>query len=154
MICGSRTLVPETRLDSQPHDGEWVHHILHSWEELESLARTLIDEMAAEGFPEDDRFGLRLALEEAVMNAIQHGHRGDPTKAVQVRFHIDSRRVLVEVEDQGEGFDPQTVADPLVPNRLAEVGGRGLLLMRSLMTWIRFNPRGNCVALCKLSSTA
>jgi serine/threonine-protein kinase RsbW len=108
--------------------------------------------MAAARYPEKDRFAVRLALEEAIVNAIKHGHRGDPTKRVRVRYQVSPNRVLAEVRDEGAGFDPRRVPDPLAPENLDRPSGRGLLLMRSYVTWLRFNERGNCVTLCKARS--
>jgi serine/threonine-protein kinase RsbW len=105
--------------------------------------------MAAAGYPEKDLFRLRLALEEALVNAVKHGNRGDPAKQVRVRYQVTRERTLAEVEDEGEGFDPGQVHDPLAPENLERPGGRGLLLMRSFMTWCRFHGRGNRVTLCK-----
>ena len=111
------------------------------------------EEMAAAGYKEGDRFGLRLALEEALVNAIRHGNRGDPSRRVHVRFDIGPDRVLAEVEDEGEGFDPARVPDPRAPENLEQPGGRGLLLMRHYTTWLRYNRIGNCVTLCRVRST-
>ena len=116
----------------------------------------LIDSFAATmstlGHAEKDVFGLRLALEEALINAIKHGHRYDPSKQVAVRYCIQADCVLVEVEDQGAGFDPGAVPDPTNPENWERPSGRGLFLMRTYTSWVRHNRRGNCVRLCKTSS--
>jgi serine/threonine-protein kinase RsbW len=125
------------------------------WDSLSSAGDALpvldivAEEMAAAGYPEADRFGLRLALEEAIVNAIHHGNRGDPSRRVHVRFDIGPDRVLAEVEDEGEGFDPARVPDPLAPENRGRPSGHGLLLMRHYTTWLRYNWLGNCVTLCK-----
>lgn len=119
-------------------------------------ARPVIDfvvaTMAAEGYPPRDLFGMRLALEEAISNAVQHGHRGDPDRRIRVRYRLSAHRVLAEVEDQGAGFDPQRVPDPRAAENLGQPSGRGLLLMRSFLTWVGHNDRGNRVTLCKCRS--
>src|SRR5262245_33188469 len=115
---------------------------------LDGVARAMADA----GYPEKDCFGIRLALEEAVANAIKHGLRSDPTRRARVRYHVGADCVLAEVEDDGPGFDPTRVPDPLAPENLERECGRGLLLMRSLLTWCRFNRRGNRVTLCKCRS--
>jgi anti-sigma regulatory factor (Ser/Thr protein kinase) len=69
-----------------------------------------------------------------------------------VRFCADAKRALVQVRDEGAGFDPQEVADPLDPENLDRASGRGLLLMRSFMSWVHHNKRGNRVMLCKKRS--
>ena len=107
------------------------------------------EEMAAAGYAEADRLGLRLALEEAIVNAIRHGNRGDPSRRVRVRFQVGPERVLAEVEDEGRGFYPELVPDPTAPENRDKECGRGLLLMRHYTTWLRYNRLGNCVTLCK-----
>jgi serine/threonine-protein kinase RsbW len=71
-----------------------------------------------------------------------------------VRYQVDAMRALAEVEDEGPGFDPRTVPDPRAPENLERPSGRGLLLMGHFATWIRYNPQGNCVALCRYRSPA
>jgi serine/threonine-protein kinase RsbW len=120
--------------------------------EVGRVADIVVARMAAAGYPDKDRFAVRLALEEAVANAVKHGHRGDSTKRVRVGYQVRADRVLVEVEDRGAGFDPRRVPDPRDPENLDKPSGRGLLLMRSYATWLRFNERGNRVTLCRARS--
>jgi serine/threonine-protein kinase RsbW len=116
------------------------------------LLDAVVAAMAAECYPEGDVFAVRLALREAISNAVRHGNRGDPAKAVRIRYHVTPRRVLAEVEDEGPGFDPGQVPDPRASENVERDGGRGLLLMRLYLTWVRHNGRGNCVTLCKCRS--
>jgi serine/threonine-protein kinase RsbW len=117
--------------------------------ETDALCERVAGAMTAAGYGCRDVFAVRLALEEAVANAIKHGHQGDVRKKVRVSYCVDSERTLARVTDEGPGFDPEDVADPLEPENLERSSGRGLLLMRHYMTWVRFNERGNCVRLCK-----
>jgi serine/threonine-protein kinase RsbW len=111
----------------------------------------LQDELAAAlaelAYCKRDRFAVRLALEEALVNAIKHGHGGDECKVVRVWWRVGPAEVVVSVEDEGAGFDPDAVPDPLDPANLEKATGRGLLLMRSQMTALRFNERGNSVTM-------
>jgi anti-sigma regulatory factor (Ser/Thr protein kinase) len=68
--------------------------------------------MVREDYPERDRFGLRLALEEALVNALRHGNRGDTFGRGAVRWRVTPDCCLAEVEDEGDGFDPAAVPDP------------------------------------------
>ena len=101
------------------------------------------------GYPPRDVFSVRLALEEALVNAIKHGNRMDPAKSVQIDCRINHERVRIEIEDEGEGFEPDSVPDPTDPENLERPCGRGLMLMRSFMTLIEFNETGNRVTLEK-----
>src|SRR5262245_48613969 len=96
-----------------------------------------------------DLFCIRLALEEALLNAIRHGNQGDRTKMVQIAFRLLSDRFEVCITDEGAGFDPDDVPDPTAPENLERPSGRGVLLMRRYMTEVSFNERGNAVTMCK-----
>jgi serine/threonine-protein kinase RsbW len=109
----------------------------------------LLEQLAIHGWEHSDIFGVHLAAEEAIVNAILHGNRLDPTKKVRVSCRVSSRHVRVEVTDEGPGFRPEEVPDCTREDRLEEPGGRGLLLMRSFMTRIEYNDRGNSVLLEK-----
>jgi len=117
--------------------------------EIEPVLEEVVAKLRAAGYSPRDEFGVRLALEEAVVNAIKHGHRGDPAKQVSVRYRVEADRATFEVEDQGPGFRPEQVPDPLAPENLDRDCGRGLLLMRKFMTSVRHNAKGTCVTLCK-----
>jgi serine/threonine-protein kinase RsbW len=110
--------------------------------------------MRARGYGDVEVFGVRLALEEALVNAVKHGNQNDPTKCVWASWHVDPRRVLVAIEDQGDGFDPRAIPDPCAPENLERSSGRGLLLMRTYMSWVRYNCRGNCVTMIKRRGSA
>jgi serine/threonine-protein kinase RsbW len=108
--------------------------------------------MAQEDYTDRDLFGLRLALEEALVNALRHGNRGDPSRRVAVRWRVTPDCVLVEVEDEGEGFVATRVPDALAPENLERPCGRGLLLMRHYLDEVRYHGRGNRVTLGKRRS--
>jgi serine/threonine-protein kinase RsbW len=127
----------------------WQRFALHSAKEMYPLLAHVVTGLTELGFSDKDRFSVRLALEEAIANALKHGNGGDPARGVHVRYRADRREFLVEVEDEGTGFDPAAVPDPRAPENLERPGGRGVFLMRHYMTWVRYNARGNTVTLCK-----
>jgi serine/threonine-protein kinase RsbW len=124
-------------------------HQVHALPEMKAVLDLFLGELAAAGYSEKDLFSVRLVLEEAIVNAIRHGNKGDIRKHVRISYTVTPEHVLAEVEDEGTGFDPHQVPDPLAPENIDRPGGRGLFLMRHYTTWIRFNPRGNCVTLCR-----
>jgi serine/threonine-protein kinase RsbW len=122
---------------------------LYRLADLARLFERLEDRMRVLGYAHKDLFSIRLALHEAVSNAIRHGNRGDPGKYVRVTYLVSPGEVLVEVRDQGPGFDPQALPDPLATENLDRPCGRGVFLMRAYTSWMRFNSQGNCVILCR-----
>jgi serine/threonine-protein kinase RsbW len=105
------------------------------FEKLEYWMRVL-------GYPRKDIFAVTLALHEAATNGFRHGNRGDTTKYLHVTYVVTEAEVLVEVQDQGRGFEPDQVSDPLVEEYVDRPGGRGLFLMRAYMSWVVFNEQG------------
>jgi len=101
-------------------------------------------------YPHRDVFGIRLALEEALVNAIKHGNRMDPNKRVRVDCKINSNRVRIEIEDEGDGFRLEDVPDPTDDGNLERPCGRGIMLMRHFLNTVEYNPIGNKVLLEKL----
>jgi serine/threonine-protein kinase RsbW len=123
-------------------------------EEMIPAIASVVRELKSHGFPDSDIFGIRLCLEEAIGNGIKHGQKKDKSKPVQLRYRVCSAQFLAEVEDQGPGFDPDGLPDPLAPNNVERPGGRGVFLLQRYMTWMQYNETGNCVALCKHRSNA
>ncbi len=134
------------------HDTPWRRVSLSGLGEVVPAVEAVVAVMAAEGYAERDLFAMRLALEEAVINGVKHGNRGDPSRRVFVRYRVGPDEALVEVEDEGPGFDHGSVPDPTAPENLERSCGRGLLLMRTYLDWMRHNGPGNCVTLCRYRS--
>ena len=107
------------------------------------IQERIIGVLQAQSYSEQELFGVRLALEEALVNAIKHGNGMDPAKQVHVECQFDDDRVRIVIEDEGEGFDVSTVPDPTTEENLDKPGGRGIMLMRSFMSRIEYNERGN-----------
>lgn len=101
------------------------------------------------GYSDRDAFGIRLALEEALVNAIRHGNRLDARKKVHVSLRVNPQEVWIAVEDAGAGFTPEDVPDPTLPENIGRFHGRGLMLMRHFMTHVEYSETGNRVELCK-----
>ena len=93
------------------------------------------------------RFNVRVALSEALANAILYGNRSDPAKHVDVRARFGPQEIEIEVEDQGPGFDPAALDDPTTPERLEGSDGRGIYLIRRLVDDVHFAGRGNVVCM-------
>ena len=91
----------------------------------------------AAGLDEDELHWVSVAVRESVVNAIKHGNKNDPHKKVTVEFSpvpaTASDELVIRIEDQGEGFVPEEVADPLAPENILKSSGRGIFLIRNFM---------------------
>ena len=101
-------------------------------------------------FAERDIFAIKLAIEEALVNAIKHGNGMDANKKVRVNCRVCSERFEIHIADEGPGFDPDDVPDPTAPENLERPCGRGLLLMRHYMTEVDYHDRGRSVRMAKV----
>lgn len=101
-------------------------------------------------YSEQEIFAIKMAVEEALVNAIKHGNQMDPDKSVKVCYRVEHERFDISITDQGPGFDPTDVPDPTAPENLERPCGRGLLLMRYYMTDVSFADRGTTIAMNKV----
>ena len=107
------------------------------------VCEQVLSKLDAYGFDKDDTFAVHLALEEAFLNAVKHGNKMDSSKEVKIECSVDYDKIEISVTDQGDGFEPASVADPRYGEDLYKPGGRGLLLMNSYMDVVKFNEPGN-----------
>lgn len=113
------------------------------------VLKQIVSAVEAAGFRRECVFAIRLALDEALANAVKHGNAGDPTKTVTVTMDVNPQRAVISVEDEGSGFVPCDLPDPTADENLSRPCGRGVMLMNAYMTHVEFNKRGNRVTLTK-----
>ena len=129
------------------------HHIVRleftSTFEMLDFVQVVSDHLAREvGLDEDSMHWVSVALRESVINAIKHGNRSDTAKHVFVEFETATRddvpELAIRIRDQGEGFDPEQVANPLDTENLLKSSGRGIFLIRNFMedVQLRRAPEG------------
>ena len=129
------------------------HHIVRleftSAFEMLDFVQVVSDHLArGVGLDEDSLHWVSVAIRESVINAIKHGNRSDTTKHVFVEFETETNtdvpELAIRVRDEGEGFDPETVANPLDPENLLKSSGRGIFLIRNFMDDVRLQraPEG------------
>jgi len=94
-------------------------------------------------------FDIRLCVEEVVRNAITHGNNNNKDLNVLVSYWLEDGSLIIEVENEGRGFDPGKVPDPTIGENLIRNSGRGVYLVGKLMDKMEFNDRGNKVRLTK-----
>ncbi len=112
-------------------------------------AVSLVARHCLAGVPADARlrFRLQVAVSEALTNAVVRGNREDPSKQVSIEAELLPDRIRVHVTDDGDGFDPGEVPEPLQPELLNGTQGRGLFLIRKLVDDVRFNERGTSICM-------
>jgi serine/threonine-protein kinase RsbW len=115
-----------------------VHLEIHSTIEALELVQVVTEHIARHlGFDEEALHWTTMAVRESVVNAIAHGNDSDPAKIVFIDYSVrpasDATDFIVAVRDQGPGFDPETVKDPLTPENMLSASGRGVFLIRQFM---------------------
>ncbi|NIR47015.1 ATP-binding protein [candidate division KSB1 bacterium] len=105
-------------------------------ESVEKLAEKAADKI---GFNEEEKDSLAIAVTEAVNNAIIHGNKRNAQKKVHIKFTFEEKKLVVTVKDEGKGFNPDNVRDPLAPENLLKESGRGIFILSTLMDEVKFN---------------
>jgi serine/threonine-protein kinase RsbW len=105
---------------------------------IEAVDAFVSAEAASAGLDADSTQDVQIAVREAVTNAIVHGNGRDESRRVRLQVAASPAGLEVRVQDQGRGFDPREVPDPLAPENLCKSSGRGILFMRSLMDEVHF----------------
>jgi len=104
----------------------------------------LLDKLGAELKLSEDTYGnILVAATEAVNNAIKHGNQFDPEKTVRFTYGQHEDELVIEVKDQGQGFDMTNLPDPTDPENLLRDGGRGIYLIQCLSDEVRFSDNGS-----------
>ena len=135
-----------------PFDPKQLAHqvvILSNLHAARQVEESILRATEVFGYSAECAFAIRLALEEAVVNAHKHGNQCDPGKHITVSYEVHPNRVIVRVRDEGQGFDPHKIPDPTSPERIALPNGRGIMLMRAYLDDVAFNESGNEVQLVK-----
>ncbi|MCH8290492.1 ATP-binding protein [Candidatus Poribacteria bacterium] len=116
---------------------------------------TIISEILREmDFDEETSEQINLAVVEAGTNAIKHGNKEDPDKRAHFEFILTPDQLTIIVQDQGDGFDREKVADPLDPANLLKSSGRGLFLMETCMDSVVYEGRGTIIKMVKYKQSA
>jgi len=114
------------------------------------VCNTILTDVKNLNFSDDDIFGIHLAMEEAIINAVKHGNNADESKKVRIEYCITHEKFDIKIVDEGTGFKPREVPDPREGNNVFKASGRGLLLMKTYMDSVEYNAQGNCVHMIKI----
>jgi len=113
-----------------------IPSVLEEITKVERMAEKAADKMK---FNEEEKDSLAIAVTEAVNNAIIHGNKQDKNKKVHIKFEFEATRLVVSIKDEGKGFNPDKVSDPLAPENLLKESGRGIFIVSSLMDDIQYS---------------
>lgn len=111
---------------------------------VEEFFRTMNDKF---NLPEEKLHALLVSVTEAVNNGVIHGNKNDESKYVLLSCSLKGKTLTVKVKDEGEGFKPEAVANPLHEDNLLNTGGRGVFLMKAFMQSVAYNAKGNEVTM-------
>jgi serine/threonine-protein kinase RsbW len=113
------------------------------------VQQRILDNVERHGYSTDSAFAIRIALEEAMVNAIKHGNALDPDKKVRVEARVTPRRAEISIEDEGPGFDRSAIPDPTDDSNLHKCSGRGILLIEAYMDAVRWSRGGRRLTMMK-----
>lgn len=120
------------------------HRSYRSIPETVAEVDILLDErLRAAGFPDDMMADVAVSVSEIVNNAVIHGNKRDPEKQVLLDLEIQPDRVRISVQDEGPGFDPDALPDPVASVNLMREVGRGLFIVRAYMDEVHFQKVGS-----------
>ena len=124
------------------NDGERIEITISSRFENIELVQVIAEHLCVNaGVDEDGSHWVGMAVREAVANAIKHGNKLDISKKVNATFDLEGPELEITISDQGDGFDPEKVSDPLNPQNLMKTSGRGIFYMKTFMDQIQYSFR-------------
>ncbi|AXJ00873.1 serine/threonine-protein kinase RsbW [Cyclonatronum proteinivorum] len=117
------------------------------FKELDRLPEIISEIVTHFAISEDFEAILMLAVSEGITNAIKHGNKLDETKKAHMRCEMDAaKKLMIKIEDEGNGFNPDTIPDPLAEENLLKPSGRGVYLMNQTAD-VSYNDKGNILNL-------
>lgn len=128
-------------------------HILETMpsrpELIDDFVASLLVKIDQWSVDEQTAFNIKLSLHEAIINAVKHGNQLDPDLSVQVDIAKQGGQLVIQVNDQGAGFDFTSIPDPITPENLEKLNGRGLFLIQNAMDRVEFTDQGRTIKMMK-----
>ena len=148
------TPAPAARSDAGGADAPLRFDIASDYDEARAVQQRILDAVEAHGYSENAQFALKLALEEALINAVKHGNQLDPKKRVRGHAIVGDDQTVIEVQDEGPGFVRQAIPDPTLEENLEKTSGRGILLIEAYTDEVEWTDQGRHCRMVKRNSPA
>ena len=116
---------------------------------MHSILDYLMKRVEKVGVINPESSNLFIALDEAFVNAVKHGNKYDANKIVKISAEVSVKEARFTIEDQGDGFDVNSIPDPTNPENLFKASGRGVLFIHNIMDEVTYNERGNRLTMVK-----
>lgn len=116
---------------------------------IRKVSRKILGSLSHFNLDEATVFDIRLCIEEAVRNAMVHGNHSEAGRAVRAAYWIDGGKLVIEIEDEGSGFDHKAIADPTSDIHITKNSGRGVYLIKKLMDKAEYSATGNKITMVK-----
>ena len=142
-------------IDNRESVHDLLEHIEFEFPSALSLMHVVLEYLMKRveklGVVKSEQSNLFVALDEAFVNAVKHGNKFDSTKLVRIAAEVSPAEARFTIEDEGEGFDVNSIPDPLDPANLFKTSGRGVLFIYNIMDEVKYNERGNRLTMIKRS---
>ena len=135
--------------DAEPQHTSEKHRLPGNRESMDFVQQSILDTMETLEYGERDLFAVRIAVEEAIANAVLHGHQGDQNRLFEITWSISSEIVTVTVCDEGRGYDAEAVPDPTADENLTLPSGRGLAMINAFMSDVKITDKGRRIEMTR-----
>jgi len=116
---------------------------------IDGFVSSLLERICKSPSEKSAAFNIKLALHEAIINAVKHGNKMNKKLLVQVDITKEEGELIIQIKDQGEGFDYKNIPDPITPENLEKLNGRGLFLIQNAMDRVEFADKGRIIKIMK-----
>ena len=135
--------------DAEPRKISENHQLQGNRESMDFVQHAILGTMESFKYVEEDLFAVRIAIEEAIANAVLHGHQGDQERLIDIEWTITEKEVSMVVCDSGRGYDESSVPDPTADENLTLPSGRGLAMINAFMSDVSISDGGRRIEMAR-----
>lgn len=134
---------------AEPQKSTENHRLPGNRKTMDFVQRTILETMDTLSYGDRDLFAVRIAVEEAIANAVLHGHQGDQSRLIDISWSVCKKEVCIVVCDGGRGYDTATVPDPTADENLTLPSGRGLAMINAFMSDVHVTEGGRRIEMTR-----